>query len=416
MPSEWKVQESSVSFAECSSLDELPNRLNYSEQKQIEWAKAFRNRFRLIPNPVDRQIIARVEGVVEGVLSVPLGTILEMHHGVRSKVGRDRVVSKTPSGPTWKAGLVGSDEISRYSLWWDGNYINIEPPLLFQGGWDEDDIKQPKILIRRTGDRIIATVDEGGLFHTNALIYGIKASGATNRHPLNSVVALLNSRLFAYYYDKTAMKKGRTLPQIEIDTLEQLPIREIALTTPSGERTQQLGEAKQLYERALVTTDDTGVLKHVEDQLAQRPARADVVEDLLAFLAEQMIALNSEKQPEVAGFLTWLARKIGAAVDDLTNKTRVRAYHDHDLTGLLAVLRQNRRKLRIDPDARATQEAIDREFSTSVEKLTPLKANIAATDRLIDQIVYRLYGLTGEEIAIVEGTSPEQETGPEEAV
>jgi hypothetical protein len=28
---------------------------------------------------------------------------------------------------------------------------------------------------------------------------------------------------------------------------------------------------------------------------------------------------------------------------------------------------------------------------------------IAATDRLIDQIVYRLYGLTEEEIAVVEG-------------
>ena len=37
-------------------------------------------------------------------------------------------------------------------------------------------------------------------------------------------------------------------------------------------------------------------------------------------------------------------------------------------------------------------------------KLTPLKAKIAATDRLIDLIVYRLYGLTEEEIAIVEGT------------
>ena len=32
----------------------------------------------------------------------------------------------------------------------------------------------------------------------------------------------------------------------------------------------------------------------------------------------------------------------------------------------------------------------------------PLKQRIAATDRLIDQIVYRLYGLTDEEIAIVE--------------
>ena len=30
-------------------------------------------------------------------------------------------------------------------------------------------------------------------------------------------------------------------------------------------------------------------------------------------------------------------------------------------------------------------------------------ARIAATDRLIDLIVYRLYGLTEEEVAVVEG-------------
>ena len=32
-----------------------------------------------------------------------------------------------------------------------------------------------------------------------------------------------------------------------------------------------------------------------------------------------------------------------------------------------------------------------------------LTERIARTDRLIDQIVYQLYGLTGDEIAIVEG-------------
>jgi len=32
-----------------------------------------------------------------------------------------------------------------------------------------------------------------------------------------------------------------------------------------------------------------------------------------------------------------------------------------------------------------------------------LVTRIAATDRLIDRIVYQLYGLTKEEIAIVEG-------------
>jgi hypothetical protein len=37
--------------------------------------------------------------------------------------------------------------------------------------------------------------------------------------------------------------------------------------------------------------------------------------------------------------------------------------------------------------------------------LLPLKARLAATDRLIDQVVYRLYELTDEEIAVVEGRS-----------
>jgi hypothetical protein len=40
------------------------------------------------------------------------------------------------------------------------------------------------------------------------------------------------------------------------------------------------------------------------------------------------------------------------------------------------------------------------------EEMATVKARIAATDRLIDLIVYRLYGLTPEEVAIVEGRSP----------
>jgi hypothetical protein len=37
--------------------------------------------------------------------------------------------------------------------------------------------------------------------------------------------------------------------------------------------------------------------------------------------------------------------------------------------------------------------------------LLPIKRQLAWTDRLIDLIVYRLYGLTEEEIAVVEGRS-----------
>jgi len=35
--------------------------------------------------------------------------------------------------------------------------------------------------------------------------------------------------------------------------------------------------------------------------------------------------------------------------------------------------------------------------------LEPLKTRIKATDELIDEIVYRLYGLTEEEIKIIKG-------------
>jgi hypothetical protein len=41
-------------------------------------------------------------------------------------------------------------------------------------------------------------------------------------------------------------------------------------------------------------------------------------------------------------------------------------------------------------------------FLDTAREAETLDARIAFTDRLIDQIVYRLYGLTDEEVAVVE--------------
>jgi len=67
------------------------------------------------------------------------------------------------------------------------------------------------------------------------------------------------------------------------------------------------------------------------------------------------------------------------------------------------VLKKNKRKLAIDPARREPQERLRLEFDASLAKLQPLMERIRQTDELIDQIVYKLYGLTEEEIAIVEG-------------
>ena len=53
--------------------------------------------------------------------------------------------------------------------------------------------------------------------------------------------------------------------------------------------------------------------------------------------------------------------------------------------------------------ARAFQERLAQEYENSLAVLRPLKARLAATDRLIDEIVYALYGLTEEEIKVAEG-------------
>jgi len=131
--------------------------------------------------------------------------------------------------------------------------------------------------------------------------------------------------------------------------------------------------------------------------------RSDVVHDLLAFLAERMLEMNKQKQQEIRGFLGWLERFVGAKVEDLTPKTKLQGYYEHDYESFLAVLKKNKRKLAVDPARREPAEALRAEFEGSMKKLLPLRERIRQTDELIDATVYKLYGLTEEEIGIVEG-------------
>jgi len=131
--------------------------------------------------------------------------------------------------------------------------------------------------------------------------------------------------------------------------------------------------------------------------------KSDVLHDLLAYLAEKMLVMNKQKQTEIKGFLGWLESYLGAKVDDLTPKTKLQSYYEHDYKGLMAVLKRNSKKLAIDPARREPGEALKAEFEGSMGKLLPLREKIRQTDELIDATVYKLYGLTEEEIGIVEG-------------
>jgi len=100
--------------------------------------------------------------------------------------------------------------------------------------------------------------------------------------------------------------------------------------------------------------------------------------------------------------LGWLEREAGTKVEDLTGRTTIKKYHETTGGNLISILNKNKKKLHIDPSRRDFQDRFSIEFDKSLRKLTPLKRNIEMTDHLIDQIVYKLYGLTEEEIRTVE--------------
>jgi hypothetical protein len=149
-------------------------------------------------------------------------------------------------------------------------------------------------------------------------------------------------------------------------------------------------------------------IKWVEKELEY--GRDDTVHDFLAYLAGQMIGLNKTKNEEIKGFLQWLEREIGVEIESLANKTSIKEYHENGFDHFLTVLKKNRRRLSIDPSDREKQELLERHYTKSMSILAPLKERIKETDDLIDEIVFRLYDLSDEEIDIMKSDAKNRQT------
>ncbi len=241
--------------------------------------------------------------------------------------------------------------------------------------------------------RIIATTIEAGNFCSDTINY----ISNPNKYNLNFILGILNSSILEWRFRLTSTNNH--VNSYEIDSL---PIPKISFATPETERRQLVDESIAQYQRYLETQDQQPVLDFTAQCLAATPEQSDVIHDLLAHLAQQMLDLNKAKQEEVKGFLHWLEHEIGTGIDSLTNKTTIKDYHNTDFEKLLAVLKKNKHRLTIDPSSRAFHDRLEKEYIHSLSKLTPCKQKIQLTDRLIDQIVYQLYGLTNDEIKTVE--------------
>ena len=132
-----------------------------------------------------------------------------------------------------------------------------------------------------------------------------------------------------------------------------------------------------------------------------------------------MIRLNKEKRAAQKEFLDWLVTTLRIlpdkegrkGIDVLTGKGKLADYPGDYQKGeppltfeeLLDILRKNKGRLGVSLSDAGLVERVRKEYEGSLERVLPLKDRLAKTDALIDQVVYRLYGLTEEEIGVVEG-------------
>ncbi|MTJ54842.1 N-6 DNA methylase [Anabaena sp. UHCC 0253] len=312
--------------------------------------------------------------------------------------------------PDFEPIITGGD-IQKYAIKNDLIYVKY-------GTWlaaprNESIFRNQKIIVRRTDDLIIASIDCDFRICQNSVHCLIKKEESNVSDYF--LLSILNSFYIKWWYQKKNFQMvGKPFAEVKVIYLSRIPVPKISFTTSPEKRQEYLENTINLYQQYQINHQPDILLTQIDHHLNQQLSEADVIHNFLAYLAEQMIELNKQKQTEIKGFLTWLERFIGADIDNLTNKSKIQNYlgdyykqnqvNNHlTFDELISILKKNQKKLKIDPTARKEQETLEKEYQSSLNTLLPIKKQLKQCDWLIDEIVYKLYGLTEEEKAIITG-------------
>jgi hypothetical protein len=159
---------------------------------------------------------------------VPLDSIGNWSDGVKI-VGKakDFAFQETKVDESFFPMYSGGD-IERYKLSWSGLYCCRDKQKIIKHNAtdirlrDEDVFNKPKIIIRKTGNKIIASIDEKKYYYEQSLF---SFSLNDNSIDLKFLLAILNSKVGNYLLKGTSFSKKDTFPQIRLHWLKEFPIK-----------------------------------------------------------------------------------------------------------------------------------------------------------------------------------------------
>jgi hypothetical protein len=196
-------------------------------------------KFEYFEDAVMMQIVTRIDSLPK---IEPISALCSSTSGFGGKSELLQKVKTSPEQiPTLKGDSIGRYEI-REGYWFDFKKENIT-------GRTTDKNKlgaSPKILLRKTGDRIIATYDHSGIFPEQSLYF---LYGNRTGMDFRFFLGILNSRLLTYYYRARSLTNKKSIAQVKKTDLDQLPIYAVDCANPSEKA--QHDQMVELVERML---------------------------------------------------------------------------------------------------------------------------------------------------------------------
>lgn len=273
--------------------------------------------------------------------SIPLKSIVNFNQGIIT--GGNNKYLTFQENEDCKKVLTGSD-FNRYSLNYKNQFIIYDISKLHRPRKKAIFEVSEKLVLRQTGAYPILTYDNNQFYTLDTVHNGLLINKEFN---LKYILSILNSKFLRFLYESQINEDGKVFAQVKIIYIDELPIIEISL------------ENQQPFIKK----------------------------------ADQMISLNNELQEVSEKFQRTLKRKF--SLEDLSKK--LQDWYNLSFADFIKELGKQKVKLSLTEEAEWEDY-----FIAEQQKAQSIKNTITQTDKEIDQMVYELYGLTEEEIEIVE--------------
>lgn len=202
------------------------------------------NRYRF--DDPDAQALAKVLSRLKSSgAAKPLGELIGTTSGFG---GKSSMITRQRKDASQREVLKGGS-ITKYRvgepLYFEFKKVNIT-------GRTTDPIKlgwKPKVLIRKTGSRLIAAYDDSGIYAEQSLYF---TYGPTTLDPYY-LLGLLNSRLLGYIFAKTLLTNEDSIAQVKKVDLDALPIVLADSLSDSRDRVREVADAAKSITSALAS-------------------------------------------------------------------------------------------------------------------------------------------------------------------